>query len=205
MLSGMLMFAAGLCGLIFIFKSPFYLVISIYAMLFGFMVVVVEHGTWLENVRILKDFYRLLDAEFHMLASQRGKGFFYSGAGVLTLFTDGKTISLVGGASICLIVAGVMHTFRIVHEDAINAKAHPSTGGIAASKDAPPPATPTYTAAPPTVGPTDLPPPPPTAGENAAATSEWNSIIATQHEREGRAPEEDWGAGTAREEASDRV
>mmetsp|Transcript_15703 Transcript_15703/g.39475 ORF Transcript_15703/g.39475 Transcript_15703/m.39475 type:complete len:116 (+) Transcript_15703:80-427(+) len=80
MLSGMLMFAAGLCGLIFIFKSPFYLVISIYAMLFGFMVVVVEHGTWLENVRILKDFYRLLDAEFHMLASQRGKGFFYSGA-----------------------------------------------------------------------------------------------------------------------------
>jgi hypothetical protein len=159
---------------------------------------VVEHGTWLDNVRVLKRFYQLLDAEFHMLASQRGKGFFYSGAGVLTLFTDGKTMSLVGGASICLIIAGVMHTFRIVHEDAINAKAHPSTGGtggggLALAKDAPPPATPIYAQNIAPSGPSDLPP------------SEWNSIVATQHEREGRAPEEDWGAGTAREEASDRV
>jgi hypothetical protein len=166
---------------------------------------VVEHGTWLDNVSFLKRFYALLDAEFHMLASQRGKGFFYSGAGVLTLFTDGKTISFTGAASICLIVAGVLHTFRIVHEDPINAQAHPeqqpAKGGAPKDTSVPPPASNYVPVTMPASVPEDLPPPPPPIS-GAAATSEWNSIVASQSEREGG---QDWGAGTAREERTDYV
>lgn len=228
--SGILLFVAGLLGLLFVFKSAFYFVIGVYAMMFGFTVVgaptgaklarprahrarpcsravklplrapraVVEHGTWLENVALLKSFYELLDAEFHLLASQRGKGFFYSGAGVLTLFTDGKNFSLVGGSSICLIVAGVMHSFRIVHEEPINAKAHAQSGGLGGVQDTsvPPPAAAPFPAG--TPAPVHLPPPPPPAAAGGGA-SEWSSIVASQNEREGSA---DWGAGTAREEAA---
>lgn len=159
---------------------------------------VIEHGTWLDNVAVLKSFYELLDAEFHMLASQRGKGFFYSGAGVLTLFTDGKSISLVGGASICLIIAGVLHSFRIIHEEPINAKAHPTKPIGGAQDPSVPPMAQNYPST--TPAPADLPPPPPPAAAgSAAAASEWNSIVASQNEREGG---EDWGAGTAREEAA---
>lgn len=161
----------------------------------------IEHGTWLQNVALLERFYQLLDVEFHMLASQRGKGFFYSGAGVLTLFTEGNKISLIGGASICMIIAGVLHSFRIVHEESINAKAHPTTQAIGGAKDTSVPPAPNYPTSAPV--PADLPPPQAAPGSSASA-SEWSSIVATQNQREGA---EDWGAGTAREEAaaSDRV
>jgi hypothetical protein len=39
LVSGIFMFASGLSGLIYVFRTPFYLVISIYAMIFGFTVV----------------------------------------------------------------------------------------------------------------------------------------------------------------------
>jgi len=39
LLSGILLFVAGLLGLIMVFKSPFYIVIGVYAMLFGFTVI----------------------------------------------------------------------------------------------------------------------------------------------------------------------
>mmetsp|Transcript_23746 Transcript_23746/g.69962 ORF Transcript_23746/g.69962 Transcript_23746/m.69962 type:complete len:143 (+) Transcript_23746:506-934(+) len=131
-----------------------------------------------------------------MLASQRGKGFFYSGAGVLTLFTEDTTFSFVGAASICLIVAGVMHSFRIVHEEPIGAKsagAGPASGGMSAAQDA---------SLPPTQrGPGPAPPPPPPLAAGSAA-NEWNSMVAQQHEREG-AEAETWRSHTVDEETAD--
>ena len=161
---------------------------------------VVEHGTWLENAPLLKSFYHLLEIEFHMLAAQRGKGFFYTGAGVLTLFTEDTTFSFVGVASICLIVAGVFHSFRIVHEEPIGAKSRGQTsqGGMSAAHDASLPATHrSYDGAHPPAAP---PPPPPLAAGSAA--NEWNSMVAAQNEREG-AEAETWRSRASDEESAD--
>eukprot|EP00307_Rebecca_sp_RCC1486_P013054 CAMPEP_0119405612 /NCGR_PEP_ID=MMETSP1335-20130426/198_1 /TAXON_ID=259385 /ORGANISM="Chrysoculter rhomboideus, Strain RCC1486" /LENGTH=154 /DNA_ID=CAMNT_0007429627 /DNA_START=416 /DNA_END=880 /DNA_ORIENTATION=+ len=141
---------------------------------------------------LLEKFYKLLDAEFHMVASQRGKGFFYSGVGVLTLFIREESafsLSFIGVASICLIVAGVMHSFRIVHEEAIGSSGKQEGGaqlggagdgpGAAAGASGGQPAFPPANAG--AVPPAEYPPPP----DATQGASEWNSMVASQHEREG--------------------
>lgn len=140
---------------------------------------------------LLDSFYQLLDAEFHMVASQRGKGFFYTGVGVLTLFIRDESafsLSTIGVASICLIIAGVLHSFRIVHEEAM-ASGSKQEGGAQLSGGAEAgaaggggqPAFPPPNAG--AVPPVEHPPPPP--AEAGTTGHEWNSMVASVHEREG--------------------
>mmetsp|Transcript_2243 Transcript_2243/g.6799 ORF Transcript_2243/g.6799 Transcript_2243/m.6799 type:complete len:242 (-) Transcript_2243:290-1015(-) len=188
--SGIFLTTAGILTIVLkLVSQPFQVVVGIYAIMFGFVVVVVEHGTWLDEVTLLKNFYALLDREFHLLSAQRGKGFFYVGVGLLTLFTE-STFSYVMGASICLIVAGVLHLFRIVHEDPIGSK---GTGGAPGA----------HTSAPQSMGSVEdrglpdyarsyeanvqnRPPRPPVAPPAAAGGgSEWSTMVAEQNAREG--------------------
>lgn len=119
-----------------------YFVGSIYAIMFGLLMLIVEVK---DKVPLVSALYGFIDREIKFLTLQRGKGIFYVGVGLLVFFiapsesekcttpkaSNGTTAvrqcvtehyilhwGVINVAALILMTVGIVHTFRIVMESA---------------------------------------------------------------------------------------
>jgi hypothetical protein len=127
-----------------------YFIGALYSIVFGIIVIVVDIKVS-ERVAKVAVAYALIDKYLKFLTLQRGKGLFYLGVGLLVFFIEPTTGPSVGGhwginnlAALFLAVVGVLHTFRLCHEQSAPsgaAVAHtmPPADGLEASFSKPVP------------------------------------------------------------------
>jgi len=109
-----------------------YIVGSLYAIIFGLLVQVIEiKNKFGEPPERIKPFHRLIDVYLKFLTLQRGKGLFYMGVGLLCFFIAPNVKAgwvgrwgVMNVSSMALAAVGGAHTFQVVVE-----KPGPSVGG----------------------------------------------------------------------------
>jgi len=136
--SGGFLIIAGIIGTTAILTFDLrYLVGSLYAIVFGMMVQVLEiKNKYGESPVRLKVFYEWINMYVKFLTLQRGKGAFYLGVGLLTFFIGpnmGQSSwtgqwGVMNIAALMLAVVGWVHTFKLVAE-----KGAPGAGAGAAA------------------------------------------------------------------------
>ena len=107
--TGVFLIIAGVFGTTEIFGEFVYFVGSIYAILFGLLVLVIELT---DKAPIIKRAYDWIDIYLKFLTLQRGKGLFYCGVGVLVFFigTGNGGWGLNNAAAMFLFIDGGIHT-----------------------------------------------------------------------------------------------
>ena len=110
--TGVFLIIAGIFGTTEFFKSLGYFVSSLYAIVFGLLVLVIELYKLTDKAPIIKRAYDLIDIYLKFLTLQRGKGLFYCGVGVLVFFigTGDGGWGLNNAAAILLFIDGGIHT-----------------------------------------------------------------------------------------------
>ena len=115
--SGAFLSLAGVVGLTGILQGDIvYFVGSLYAIFFGFLVLVLEMR---DKVTAFSAAYYTVDVYLKFMTFQRGKGMFYWGVGLLILYIGPVGTSAWGlnnVAALCLAIVGALHTFKIVRE-----------------------------------------------------------------------------------------
>ena len=118
--TGIFLIIAGIFGTTELFKSLLYFVGSLYAIIFGLVVLVIELYKLTDSLPTLiktlsapiKRVYDLIDIYLKFLTLQRGKGLFYCGVGVLVFFigTGDGGWGLNNAAAMLLFIDGGIHT-----------------------------------------------------------------------------------------------
>lgn len=118
--TGVFLIIAGIFGTTELFKSLVYFVGSLYAIIFGLIVLVIELYKLTDSLPALiktlsapiKRVYDLIDIYIKFLTLQRGKGLFYCGVGVLVFFigTGDGGWGLNNAAAMLLFIDGGIHT-----------------------------------------------------------------------------------------------
>ena len=118
--TGIFLIIAGIFGTTELFKSLVYFVGSLYAIIFGLVVLVIELYKLTDSLPTLiktlsapiKRVYDLIDIYLKFLTLQRGKGLFYCGVGVLVFFigTGDGGWGLNNAAAMLLFIDGGIHT-----------------------------------------------------------------------------------------------
>jgi len=124
--TGVFLIIAGIFGTTELFKSLVYFVGSLYAIIFGLIVLVIELYKLTDSLPALiktlsapiKRVYDLIDIYLKFLTLQRGKGLFYCGVGVLVFFigTGDGGWGLNNAAAMLLFIDGGIHTLKLVKE-----------------------------------------------------------------------------------------
>mmetsp|Transcript_31693 Transcript_31693/g.97015 ORF Transcript_31693/g.97015 Transcript_31693/m.97015 type:complete len:188 (+) Transcript_31693:45-608(+) len=114
---GLFLIVAGVIGLTgILYGDLVYFVGSIYAIIFGCTVLVVELR---DKVPLVSAAYQLIDVYLKFMTLQRGKGLFYLGIGLLVLYIAPSGTSSWGLdniAALFLAIIGFSHTFKIIAE-----------------------------------------------------------------------------------------
>ena len=116
--TGVFLIIAGIFGTTELFASLVYFVGSLYAIIFGLVVLVIELYKLTDSLPIppikapIKKAYDLIDIYLKFLTLQRGKGLFYCGVGVLVFFigTGDGGWGLNNAAAMLLFIDGGIHT-----------------------------------------------------------------------------------------------
>lgn len=115
--TGAFLLIAGCVGLTAIFSLQFvYFIGSIYTMFFGALVLVVELR---DKLPIISALYMFVDDYLKFLTTQRGKGLFCLGVGLLIIFIQPDGTSRWGlnnVAALFLAIVVFLHTFKLIHE-----------------------------------------------------------------------------------------
>lgn len=122
--TGVFLIIAGIFGTTELFASLVYFVGSLYAIIFGLVVLVIELYKLTDSLPIppikapIKKVYDLIDIYLKFLTLQRGKGLFYCGVGVLVFFigTGDGGWGLNNAAAMLLFIDGGIHTLKLVKE-----------------------------------------------------------------------------------------
>jgi len=114
---GLFLVLAGIIGLTGIFQGQIvYFVGSLYAIIFGCTVLIVEVR---DKVPMVSAAYQQIDVYLKFMTLQRGKGLYYLGVGLLVLYIgpDGTSSwGLNNVAALLLAIIGVSHTFKLIKE-----------------------------------------------------------------------------------------
>ena len=116
--TGVFLIIAGIFGTTELLRSLVYFVGSLYAIIFGLVVLVIELYKLTDSLPIppikapIKKVYDLIDIYLKFLTLQRGKGLFYCGVGVLVFFigTGDGGWGLNNAAAMLLFIDGGIHT-----------------------------------------------------------------------------------------------
>eukprot|EP00320_Phaeocystis_rex_P014345 CAMPEP_0119057334 /NCGR_PEP_ID=MMETSP1178-20130426/1812_1 /TAXON_ID=33656 /ORGANISM="unid sp, Strain CCMP2000" /LENGTH=195 /DNA_ID=CAMNT_0007038151 /DNA_START=53 /DNA_END=640 /DNA_ORIENTATION=- len=115
--TGVFLLIAGIIGTTALISNFDYFIASLYTIVFGLAVLVIELNDRL-RVPIMKRAYAWLDMYLKFLTLQRGKGLFYCGVGILVFFigTGGGGWGLNNVAAMFLFIDGGIHTLKLVNE-----------------------------------------------------------------------------------------
>ena len=89
---------------------------SVYAILFGIIMLIVEIK---DKVLIISALYHIVESEIKFLTLQTGKGIFYLGIGILVFFIGPDSENgwgLNNVSAIVLAVVGALHAFKVLRE-----------------------------------------------------------------------------------------